>query len=185
MQTRETKIVLKVVFETHEAHVLEHGAPVLDAGGNPTMLIGLAPRETVRFLGNWDVIGLRGTIDRTVYEDARLTSGAILDQAINDRGVLMDTDLAHAAIRAVCGQLIQASKALQIERAIIRACASATGIRSGSWQRWWRMSQTTRRPVRRCSSSTSARPKSSRSCSVWAWSRACIISWPATVRAWR
>lgn len=28
----------------------------------------------------------------------------------------------HAVIRAVCGQLIQASKALQIERAIIRAC---------------------------------------------------------------
>jgi 3-methyladenine DNA glycosylase/8-oxoguanine DNA glycosylase len=29
----------------------------------------------------------------------------------------------HAAIRAVCGQLIQASRALQIERTIIRACA--------------------------------------------------------------
>ena len=28
----------------------------------------------------------------------------------------------HATIRAVCGQLIQASRALQIERAIIRAC---------------------------------------------------------------
>jgi len=39
----------------------EHGAPVLDAGGNPTMLIGLAPRDSVRFLGNWDVLGLRGT----------------------------------------------------------------------------------------------------------------------------
>ena len=39
----------------------EHGAPVLDAGGNRTMLIGLAPRDSVRFLGNWDVLGLRGT----------------------------------------------------------------------------------------------------------------------------
>ena len=39
----------------------ELGAPVLDAGGNPTMLIGLAPRDTVRFHGNWDVLGLRGT----------------------------------------------------------------------------------------------------------------------------
>ena len=28
----------------------------------------------------------------------------------------------HAVIRGVCGQLIQASRALQIERAIIRAC---------------------------------------------------------------
>jgi alkylation response protein AidB-like acyl-CoA dehydrogenase len=39
----------------------EGGAPVLDAGGQPTMLIGLAPRESVRFHGNWDVLGLRGT----------------------------------------------------------------------------------------------------------------------------
>ncbi|MBW8753252.1 MAG: hypothetical protein JF595_03730, partial [Sphingomonadales bacterium] len=37
------------------------GAPVLGENGQPVMLIGLAPRETVRFLGNWDVIGLRGT----------------------------------------------------------------------------------------------------------------------------
>jgi len=35
--------------------------PVLSDHGAPVMLIGLAPRETVRFLGNWDVIGLRGT----------------------------------------------------------------------------------------------------------------------------
>ncbi|MEZ5743910.1 MAG: acyl-CoA dehydrogenase family protein [Sphingomonadaceae bacterium] len=27
----------------------------------PTMLIGLVPRENVEFLGNWDVLGLRGT----------------------------------------------------------------------------------------------------------------------------
>ena len=37
------------------------GAPVLGADGQPTMLIGLAPRDSVRFLGNWDVLGLRGT----------------------------------------------------------------------------------------------------------------------------
>jgi 3-methyladenine DNA glycosylase/8-oxoguanine DNA glycosylase len=30
--------------------------------------------------------------------------------------------VAHATVRAVCGQLIQASRALQIERAVIRAC---------------------------------------------------------------
>jgi alkylation response protein AidB-like acyl-CoA dehydrogenase len=37
------------------------GEPVRDANGQPSMLIGLAPRESVRFLGNWDVLGLRGT----------------------------------------------------------------------------------------------------------------------------
>ncbi|MCW1429624.1 acyl-CoA dehydrogenase family protein [Novosphingobium sp. JCM 18896] len=35
--------------------------PVMSDHGGPVMLIGLAPRETVKFLGNWDVIGLRGT----------------------------------------------------------------------------------------------------------------------------
>lgn len=39
----------------------EGGQPVIGAGGQPVMLIGLAPREKVRFLGNWDVLGLRGT----------------------------------------------------------------------------------------------------------------------------
>jgi alkylation response protein AidB-like acyl-CoA dehydrogenase len=37
------------------------GGFMLDEGQGPRMLIGLAPRETVRFHGNWDVIGLRGT----------------------------------------------------------------------------------------------------------------------------
>lgn len=35
----------------------------------------------------------------------------------------------HAAIRAVCGQLIQASRALQIERAILRACGADPPVR--------------------------------------------------------
>jgi alkylation response protein AidB-like acyl-CoA dehydrogenase len=39
----------------------EGGKPVPTEHGQPVMLIGLAPRATVRFLGNWDVIGLRGT----------------------------------------------------------------------------------------------------------------------------
>jgi alkylation response protein AidB-like acyl-CoA dehydrogenase len=39
----------------------EGGRPALSEHGQPIMLIGLAPRETVRFLGNWNVIGLRGT----------------------------------------------------------------------------------------------------------------------------
>lgn len=39
----------------------EDGKPVMSEHGQPVMLIGLAPRETVSFKGNWDVIGLRGT----------------------------------------------------------------------------------------------------------------------------
>jgi alkylation response protein AidB-like acyl-CoA dehydrogenase len=39
----------------------EGGKPVRGEHGQPVMLIGLAPRETVRFLGNWNVLGLRGT----------------------------------------------------------------------------------------------------------------------------
>jgi alkylation response protein AidB-like acyl-CoA dehydrogenase len=35
--------------------------PVTNAHGNPVLLIGLAPRETAIFHGNWDVLGLRGT----------------------------------------------------------------------------------------------------------------------------
>jgi alkylation response protein AidB-like acyl-CoA dehydrogenase len=39
----------------------ENGTPVPNEAGEPTMLIGLVPRSTVEFLGNWDVLGLRGT----------------------------------------------------------------------------------------------------------------------------
>lgn len=39
----------------------ENGAPVLNDAGEPTMLIGLVPRSSVDFLGNWNVLGLRGT----------------------------------------------------------------------------------------------------------------------------
>lgn len=39
----------------------EGGEPVPGPQAQPVMLIGLAPREKVRFLGNWNVLGLRGT----------------------------------------------------------------------------------------------------------------------------
>jgi alkylation response protein AidB-like acyl-CoA dehydrogenase len=39
----------------------EEGEAVLDSHGQPLMLLALAPRSTVEFLGNWDVLGLRGT----------------------------------------------------------------------------------------------------------------------------
>jgi alkylation response protein AidB-like acyl-CoA dehydrogenase len=39
----------------------EDGVPVLNAHGLPTMLIAFAPRAKVELLGNWEVLGLRGT----------------------------------------------------------------------------------------------------------------------------
>jgi alkylation response protein AidB-like acyl-CoA dehydrogenase len=50
--------------------VHEKGEPVKDEAGQPVMLIGLAPRETVKFLGNWDVLGLcaTGSVDFEVTE---------------------------------------------------------------------------------------------------------------------
>lgn len=37
------------------------GGYMVEGSDPPRMLIGLAPRDAVTFLGNWDVIGLRGT----------------------------------------------------------------------------------------------------------------------------
>jgi alkylation response protein AidB-like acyl-CoA dehydrogenase len=39
----------------------EHGEPVLDGNGQPSLLWAIVPRSGVKFLGNWDVLGLRGT----------------------------------------------------------------------------------------------------------------------------
>lgn len=44
-------------FVLHDAA----GLQVPGADGQPVMLIGMVPREGVRFLGNWDVMGLRST----------------------------------------------------------------------------------------------------------------------------
>ncbi len=48
----------------------ESGAAELDALGQPLFLLGMVPRETVTFNGNWHVLGLRGTgsYDVTVGE---------------------------------------------------------------------------------------------------------------------
>ena len=39
----------------------DNGVPVLRDNGQPVMLIAFAPRSKVEFVGNWDVLGLRGT----------------------------------------------------------------------------------------------------------------------------
>jgi indole-3-acetate monooxygenase len=39
----------------------DKGEQVLDASGQPSLLWGIVPRSGVKFLGNWEVLGLRGT----------------------------------------------------------------------------------------------------------------------------
>lgn len=59
----------------------EGGKPVIGPHGQPVMLIGLAPRDTVEFLGNWDVLGLRGTgsYDFAVSEQVLHTDSSAAD----------------------------------------------------------------------------------------------------------
>jgi indole-3-acetate monooxygenase len=54
----------------------ENGVPVLRENGQPIMLIAMAPRSKVEFLGNWNVLGLRGTgsfdfrvLDQVIHRD--------------------------------------------------------------------------------------------------------------------
>jgi alkylation response protein AidB-like acyl-CoA dehydrogenase len=54
----------------------DNGTPVLRENGQPIMLIALVPRAKVEFLGNWDVMGLRGTgsydfrvLDQVIHGD--------------------------------------------------------------------------------------------------------------------
>ncbi len=54
----------------------DKGAPVLRENGQPIMLIALVPRCKVEFLGNWNVLGLRGTgsydfrvVDQVIHTD--------------------------------------------------------------------------------------------------------------------
>ncbi len=54
----------------------EKGVPVLRENGQPIMLIAMAPRSKVEFLGNWNVLGLRGTgsfdfrvLDQVIHRD--------------------------------------------------------------------------------------------------------------------
>lgn len=54
----------------------DQGKPVLDDNGQPVMLIGLSPKANTRPLGNWSVLGLRGTgsydfevLEQELHED--------------------------------------------------------------------------------------------------------------------
>lgn len=90
----------------------EDGAPVMTPAG-PRMLIALAPRAKVAFLGNWDVLGLRGTgsydfrvEEQVVHEDFAFA----VDQTVARRGgqlyrmgFMAIPCLTHAAFALGCG----------------------------------------------------------------------------------
>ncbi|MDG2003781.1 MAG: acyl-CoA dehydrogenase family protein [Novosphingobium sp.] len=87
--------------------VHEGDAPVKDENGQPIMLIGLAPRETVKFHGNWDVLGLRGTgsydfevTDQLLHEDFFINAAAPVQQrggALYRMGFMAIPCLSHAS----------------------------------------------------------------------------------------
>lgn len=87
--------------------VHEEGEPVKDESGNPIMLIGLAPRETVKFHGNWDVLGLRGTgsydfevTEQVLHEDFFLNAAAPVQQrggALYRMGFMAIPCISHAS----------------------------------------------------------------------------------------
>ncbi|MCX7864593.1 MAG: acyl-CoA dehydrogenase family protein [Novosphingobium sp.] len=87
--------------------VHEGDAPIRDENGQPIMLIGLAPRETVRFLGNWNVLGLRGTgsvdfevTEQLLHEDFFINATAPLQRrggALYRMGFMAIPCLSHAS----------------------------------------------------------------------------------------
>lgn len=90
------------------------GAPVLNAAGQPKMLIALAPRSGVEFLGNWDVLGLRGTgsydyrvPEQVVHADFAFAPGEDQPKRGGDlyrMGFMAIPCLTHASIALGCGR---------------------------------------------------------------------------------
>jgi alkylation response protein AidB-like acyl-CoA dehydrogenase len=92
----------------------ENGSPVLNQHGQPDMLIALAPRSKVEFLGNWDVLGLRGTasydfrvLEQVVHEDfvfSPTTSQLRRGGALYKMGFMAIPALTHASVAIGCGR---------------------------------------------------------------------------------
>lgn len=94
----------------------EDGEPVMADYGAPVMLIGFAPRETVEFHGNWDVMGLRGTgsYDFTVSEQLLhedyffdpATTAPKRGGALYKMGFMAMPTLTHGSFAVGCGRRI-------------------------------------------------------------------------------
>ena len=92
----------------------EHGSPVLNQHGQPQMLIALAPRSKTEFLGNWEVLGLRGTasydfkvLEQVVHEDfvfSPMDARPLRGGALYKMGFMAIPALTHASIAIGCGR---------------------------------------------------------------------------------
>lgn len=88
------------------------GQPMLGEAGQPRMLIALVPRAKVEFLGNWDVLGLRGTgsydfkvLDQVIHEDFAFFPDAPVARrggALYRMGFMAIPCLTHAAFAVGC-----------------------------------------------------------------------------------
>ena len=92
----------------------EDGAPVMTEDGQPHMLIALAPRAKVEFLGNWDVLGLRGTgsydfrvLEQVIHEDFAFSPNAPHARrggALYRMGFMAIPCLTHGSFALGCGR---------------------------------------------------------------------------------
>jgi alkylation response protein AidB-like acyl-CoA dehydrogenase len=92
----------------------EDGRPILNEHGQPHMLIALAPRSKVEFLGNWDVLGLRGTgsydfrvLEQVVHEDFVFAPGHAEPRrggALYHMGFMAIPALTHGSVALGCGR---------------------------------------------------------------------------------
>jgi alkylation response protein AidB-like acyl-CoA dehydrogenase len=92
----------------------EDGQAVATAHGAPKMLIALAPRARVEFLGNWDVLGLRGTgsydfrvPEQVVHADFAFAPDEAPPRrggALYRMGFMAIPCLTHASIALGCGR---------------------------------------------------------------------------------
>ncbi len=90
------------------------GAPVIGENGQPVFLLALAPRDKVELLGNWDVLGLRGTgsydyrvLEQVVHEDFTLDAANPLPRrggTLYRMGFLALPVLTHAAFALGCAR---------------------------------------------------------------------------------
>ncbi len=97
-------------------YLLHEGGRLILRDGNPVMLIALAPKERVEMLGNWDVLGLRGTgsydfkvREQVVHEDFVFDAGnpqAKRGGALYRMGFFGIPTLCHASFGAGCAHRI-------------------------------------------------------------------------------
>ncbi|HEX4376307.1 MAG TPA: acyl-CoA dehydrogenase family protein [Steroidobacteraceae bacterium] len=97
-------------------YLLHESGRLVLRDGNPVMLIALAPREQVEMLGNWNVLGLRGTgsydfkvREQVVHQDFVFDAGNPQAQrggALYRMGFFGIPTLCHASFGAGCAHRI-------------------------------------------------------------------------------